>query len=326
MPLDSINETQTKIAALRMDLRVGKIFSSLGKSVGLIIDSASQDLPVTEVKVPQDEDDVVELLKIIDEQLGKGDMDEISDDNINLLMDHLGSFKAQIRDGGVFTLFGDLLQYDILTKNQKIMIFDRLISDQMLLSHINETQNDAAYLRAYTLILLATLIYIDRAGTTFIDPKRRSRLVNQIVLYTMLENDTRGYEDGRGWIHAYTHLGNVLDELASDEKLVRADKILLMCTVIEKIKRLKTPLIYGESIRLAVYIADQLYEDDVYQQFLLIELREWRRSLETIQMRESSAMWNALFNRQRFLQALVLNPDMANSIVEYLEDSNDFTV
>ena len=62
MPLDSINETQTKIAALRMDLRVGKIFSSLGKSVGLIIDSASQDLPVTEVKVPQDEDDVVELL------------------------------------------------------------------------------------------------------------------------------------------------------------------------------------------------------------------------------------------------------------------------
>jgi hypothetical protein len=326
MSLDTISETRTKIANLRMDLQVGKIFSSLGKSVGLIIDSATHNLPATEVKLPNDEDRVVELLKSINEELGSGNMDEIDDADINLLLTHLGSFKAQIRDSGIFTLFGDLLQYDVLSKKQKIMVFDQLISDEMLLSHINETENDAAYLRAYTLILLATFIYIDRAGTTFIDPERKNKLVDQIVLYTMLENDTRGYEDGRGWIHAFTHLGNVLDELASDEELIRADKILLMCAVVEKIRRLKTPLIYGESIRLAVYLADQLYEDDVYQQFLLIELREWRRSLEATQLRESSAMWNALFNRQRFLQAIVLNPNMANSIVEYLEDSNDFTI
>ncbi len=90
----------------------------------------------------------------------------------------------------------------------------------------------------------------------------------------MLENDTRGFVANQGWVHAYTHIGNVLDELASDEELLRADKILLMATVIEKFRRLTTPLIYGEPTRLAVYFADQLLEDDVYQQFLLIELRE----------------------------------------------------
>ncbi|GAC44917.1 hypothetical protein PLO_0389 [Pediococcus acidilactici NGRI 0510Q] len=37
-------------------------------------------------------------------------------------------------------------------------------------------------------------------------------------------------------------------------------------------------------------------------------------------------MWNAIFNRQRLLQAMMLNSNMAKAVVEYLEDSNDFTI
>lgn len=324
--MDTINETRNKIEGLRIDLQIGKIFSSLGRSTGRIIDAAKQNVKKTEVNLPDDDENIQNLLQQLREGLGKGEQDEISDADLNLLLDHLGSPNPAIRDKGVFYIFNDLVQNQVLSKQQLKMVFDRLTSDEMMLSHINEEENDAVFLRSFSVMLVSTLIYIDRAGNSFIDNERKNHLVDQIAIYISLENDTRGFDDSRGWIHAYTHIGNVLDELASDNDLIRADKILLMSILIEKYRRLKTPLIFGEAGRLAVYLSDQLEEDDVYQQFLLIELREWRRSLASAQVRETAGMWNAIFNRQRLLQAMILNPNMAKSVVEYLEDSNDFTM
>lgn len=324
--MDTINETRNKIEGLRIDLQIGKIFSSLGRSTGKIIDAAKQNLPQTDVTLPDDGVQITDLLQQLREDLGKGQLDAVTDDELTAILDHLGSPNPIIRDKGAFYIFNDLVQNQVLSKEQLILAFDRLTSDEMLLSHINEKENDAVFLRSFSVMLISTLIYIDRAGETFIDNERKNKLVEQIALYITLENDTRGFDERHGWIHAYTHIGNVLDELASDNDLIRADKILLMSVLIEKYRRLKTPLIFGEAGRLAVYIADQLEEDDVYQQFLLIELREWRRSLASAQVRETAGMWNAIFNRQRLLQAMILNPNMAKAIIEYLEDSNDFTM
>jgi hypothetical protein len=324
--LNTINETRDKITGLRIDLQVGKIFSSLGHAVGRVIDSTKRNQAVTPVVVPDDNDGIQELLTEIQEELGQGEMDGISDEKLNQLLNHLGSKNPAIRDKGVFYLFNDLIQNQVPTKKQLVMVFDRLLQDDMLLSHIEEKENDAAYLRSFSIMLLATLVYIDRAGEGFIDYERKNRLVDQLALYIVLENDTRGYVEQYGWIHAYTHIGNILDELATDKDLIRADKILLMAILLEKFRRLHTPLVYGEVARIAGYFADQLMEDDVYQQFLLIELREWRRSLAMAQVRETKGMWDAIFNRQRLLQAMVIHPDMASAVIEYLEDSNDFTI
>ncbi|MDO7802841.1 DUF2785 domain-containing protein [Pediococcus acidilactici] len=324
--MDAIETTRQKLRQLRVRLQQGKIFASLGRSVGAIIDAANENRTVKPVTLPDDQDGIEELLQRIRAALGKGELEELSDADLDLMLQHLGSPNPIIRDKGVFYLFNDLIQNQVLTKSQMVRTFDRLTSDQVLFAHINEKENDAAFLRSFAVMMLASLIYIDRAGAVFIDHARKNKLVEQLAIYIMLENDTRGFVANQGWVHAYTHIGNVLDELASDEELLRADKILLMATVIEKFRRLTTPLIYGEPTRLAVYFADQLLEDDVYQQFLLIELREWRRALASTQVRETQAMRNAIFNRQRLLQAMMLNSNMAKAVVEYLEDSNDFTI
>lgn len=46
-----------------------------------------------------------------------------------------------------------------------------------------------------------------------------------------------------GWAHAYTHIGNILDELADESQLARADKLLLLAALIARYQKLTTPLI-----------------------------------------------------------------------------------
>ncbi|GEP19776.1 DUF2785 domain-containing protein [Pediococcus argentinicus] len=322
--MDSISTTRTKLTELRSNLQIGKIFSSLGKSAGQIIDASSHDFPVSEVELPDENDGIQELLARLKSGMREGSLTEVTDHELLELVSHLGSPNINIRDKGIFYLFNDLVQHQILSKEQMTLVFDELISDEMLLSHIFEEQNDAAYQRSFSVMLLSTLIYIDRAGFQFIDSERRNKLVDQIALYIVLENDTRGYNGSNGWIHAYTHIGNILDEISSDTELIRADKLLLMGILIEKYRRIRTPLIFGEPSRLATYLADQLQEDDLYVQYALIALREWRRAIAGVRVRETEGMWHAMFNRQRLLQAMLLNPNTPKDVVDYLEDTNDF--
>ena len=50
-----------------------------------------------------------------------------------------------------------------------------------------------------------------------------------------------------GWAHAYTHIGNMLEELSQVGVLPRAEKVLLMAAVVE-LGGVETPLVLGKII------------------------------------------------------------------------------
>lgn len=323
--MDTIDQTRTKLADLRVQLQSGKVFGSTGEiAKGIILNSLQHESP-TEVKLPND-DEVRELIKELQEDLQNGSLTNITDKELDNLIMHLGSPNSDIRDKGIFFLLNDLIQNQILSDDQLILMFDHLLNENVLFNHITEEENDGVYGRSFSVMMLSTLIYVDRAGRNFIDPERKNFLVEQMAMYIVLENDTRGFNGSHGWVHAYTHIGNVLDELAGDPDLIRADKVLLLAILFEKYRAIQTPLIFGEPNRLATYLANQFQEDEIYRQFGLIELREWRRSLTMNRIRETEGMWNAMFNRQRLLQALILNPNLPQDIIDYLEDTSDFTM
>ena len=135
--MDAIETTRQKLRQLRVRLQQGKIFASLGRSVGAIIDAANENQTVKPVTLPDDQDGIEELLQRIRAALGKGKLEELSDADLDLMLQHLGSPNPIIRDKGVFYLFNDLIQNQVLTKAQMVRAFDRLTSDQVLsLIHI----------------------------------------------------------------------------------------------------------------------------------------------------------------------------------------------
>ncbi|GEL15795.1 DUF2785 domain-containing protein [Pediococcus cellicola] len=321
--MKEVEEVRSSLQELRVKLQTGKIYQSLLAEIDGVIGSIKQT-PLTEVQLPNDQDGILDLIHDLRDQLSEHKLDEISNDDLLKLFQHIGSTNLFIRDKGVYFLFSDILQQQITTKKQLKMIFDLLVKDESLFPHITEPENDAIFQRSFSLMFLSTLLYIDRAGSKFIDDESKNTLVDQLVTYIALETDTRGYAGQKGWAHAYTHIGNVLDELAVDSSLVRADKLLMLAVLLVRYKRLESPLIFGEPERLASYIADLTSQNKLYSDFLLLALKNWRHELVSIQAKEDEAMWTRLYNRQRLLQALVLNPEMPKAITTYLNEENDF--
>lgn len=321
--MKEVEEVRSKLQELRVKLQSGQIYQSLLPEIDKIITSITVTKP-TEINLPDDKDGIRELIQSLRDQLNDHKLEEISDDDLLHLFQHIGSTDLLIRDKGVYFLFSDILQQQITSKKQLKLVFDHLIQDQSLFEHITEPQNDGIFKRSFSLMFLSTLLYIDRAGSHFIDDESKNTLVDQLVTYIAMETDTRGYAGKKGWAHAYTHIGNVLDELAVDDSLVRADKILMLAVLLARYKRLTTPLIFGEPERLGSYIADLTNQNKLYSDFLLLALKNWRHELVSIQTKEDEQMWTRLYNRQRLLQALVLNPEMPKEINDYLNEENDF--
>lgn len=321
--MKEVESVRTQLQGLRAKLQSGEIYQSLISEVDNVIKSIKPTEP-TEVILPDDQDGIQDLIESLREQLSSHKLEEISDSDLTQLFQHIGSPNLFIRDKGIYFLFSDIIQQQITSKKQLKMIFKYLIRDESLFPHITEPQNDAVFQRSFSVMFLSTLLYIDRAGSDFIDDESKNSLVDQLLTYVAMETDTRGYVGKNGWAHAYTHIGNVLDELAVDKSLVRADKLLMLTVLIGRYKQLDTPLIFGEPERLAGYIADLTKQNKLYSDFLLLILKNWRHELVSIQTKEDEQMWTRLYNRQHLLQSLVLNPEMPKEITTYLNEENDF--
>ncbi|AVW10819.1 DUF2785 domain-containing protein [Lactiplantibacillus paraplantarum] len=322
MQAEKLMQVKNAVLKLRQQLRAGQVYQSLPARMDALIKQLPSTVATT-VTLPGDEE-VLPLIATLHEQLKKGTLTAISSEQVKLLMAHIGSRNPQVRDQGVYYLLNEALQQQVLTPAQLGAIFDQLIQDQLLFAHIDEPQNDAVYQRSFAVLLLSVLLYADHAGLKFMTPARLDLIVTQMTIYILLETDTRGFVGTTGWAHAYTHIGNILDELADESKLARADKLLLLAALLSRYQKLTTPLIFGEPERLSTYLTLITNKDELYCDYLLAALKEWHRQLMMHTRPSSEAEWTQIFNRNRLLEALALHDDLPTAVVDYLDDELEF--
>ncbi|MCS8605031.1 DUF2785 domain-containing protein [Lactiplantibacillus pentosus] len=322
MQAEKLKQVKDAVLKLRQQLRSGQLYQSLPIRMDGLVAQLPQTVTTT-VTLPSDEE-VLPLIADLQEQLTKGTLTAISDEQIRQLMAHIGSRNPRVRDQGVYYLLNEALQQQVLTTQQLGDIFDQLIQDDVLFAHIDEPQNDAVYQRSFAVLLLSVLLYADHAGLTFMTPARLELIVTQMTAYILLEQDTRGFVGTTGWAHAYTHIGNILDELADESELARADKLLLLAALMSRYQTLTTPLIFGEPERLSSYLTLISNKDELYCEYLLMALKRWHQRLMAHRHPNSEAEWTQIFNRNRLLEALALHDDLPTAVVDYLDDELEF--
>lgn len=321
MQAEKLAQVKASVLEIRQELRAGKLYQSLPQRLGTVIDQL-EPTPATTVSTP--EDDILDLVQELRTGLDAGTLTEITDQQLEQLLSHVGSLNPAIRDRGCYYLLNEALQQQLLTADQLGTIFDWLVQDDQLFVHINEPENDAVFARSFSVLLLSVLLYADHAGVTFMTDARLQQLVSQFTVYVLLENDTRGFVGTHGWAHAYTHIGNLLDELADEAQLARADKLLMLAAIISRYQRLSTPLIYGEPERLSTYLALITNKDELYSDYLLMAMKGWHRSMVMQPAPSTEAAWTRVFNRNRLLEAMALHDDFPTAVVDYLDDELEF--
>lgn len=315
----TIELTRRRLAEIKDQLYHGEIYRNLGTELDGVIKGIKKQ-PKTAVELPND-DGVKELLVTLNTAIQEDNLEGIDDDQLMLLVSHLGSKNPQIRDKGIYYFLNDAIQLHVITKEQLLMITNYLLQDEILFSHILERQNAAVFQRSFAILFLSVIAFIDRNGDSFLSTDIIQKMTNQFELYMVLETDTRGYIGMQGWAHAFTHVGNLIEELASRDELCRADKLFELGILLSRFKSLETPLIFGETNRISAYLANITNKNKLYEDYVVTELKKWSRHFMLIREKESEGMWNQIYNQARLFGNMRMRNDFSTQITNLINNA-----
>ncbi|ADG40488.1 MULTISPECIES: DUF2785 domain-containing protein [Leuconostoc] len=331
--MTELEELQQKMINLRHKTREGEVFQSLGEAISEIVGHLDL-LPVTPVLTPKNDDEILSYMQMYRQQPSEGDVlsdglsddTNISDDVLMAIAEQLANPTAKYRDNGAFVFLSDIIQKNLISEAQMSMLANYFVSDDQLFAHIFERANDGIYRRSFSMLMLSLLLFIQRTKKPFLTDIQLSRIIDQVALYAILERDTRGFINTNGWAHAFTHIGNVVSEIMLMPKLVRADKLFVLASMLAGYRELKLPLMMGETERLVEVVIYAANAHRLYCDYVLITLKLWRKDLVTRQNIATEANWHQLYNRTRFFHAIILTgaQNVPKSIYDYVEQTKGY--
>lgn len=325
----TVNDVRHELQILRQRMHNGELLDSLGAEVGKLIDDLDMyDVP-TEVRQLSTAETAPLLIKLsaLQEQLTANDPILISDQEILALLNALRQTDPELRDHGVFFFIADALQHQAFSDEQIVLMTRYLLQDNVLLSHITETENDGVFLRSFAVFILSMLAYANRQSSVDLySDELRNTFIEQIATYILLEKDTRGFVGEKGWAHAFMHIGNLLDEITSDVETTRADKLFLETILLERLKRLDTPMVMGETRRIVGYLTHLVNVNPIYAHYFLKQLKQWRQEMTRRLQPETEGDWHRFYNQSRVLTGLLLRDNLPDEIYNYLNEARNFLI
>lgn len=322
----TVDDVREELKNMRARVHHGELFDSLGTEVGRLIDQFDYDAPtVVEQLDPVTATAIHEKVSDWQNALIAGQPVVVTDQELLDVMSGLRQTDPELRDKGVFFFISDALQANVFTDAQIVMMTRYLLQDSVLFSHIDETDNDGIFFRSFAVFILSMLNYANRnSEVELFSDDLHEMLIDNLATYIALEHDTRGFVEGKGWAHAFLHIANLLDELTHDDAVTRADKLFLLTVLIERIKRLETPLVMGENRRIDSYIVTLVNLNPLYEQYFLKQLKQWRQEMTRRMQPEVEADWHRMYNQQRLLQGLLLREKLPKEIYDYLNEARNF--
>lgn len=329
----TLSVLQTQFIALKNKTRDGEIFQSLGETMAEILAELSPQ-PITAVALPVDGEQALIAMRAYSQQLeaaaqahgGETQLLPVPDETLRLAVAQLANPLPKYRDTGAFFFLSDIIQNQLLSESQMRWLITDLVSDEQLFAHIFEVNNAAIYRRSFSVLLVSLLLFTQRTKTAFMSDDLLDYVINRVALYAALERDARGFIGTNGWAHAFTHIGNAVNEIMLMPKLMRADKLFLMASMLAGYRELHQPLVMGETDRIAEVALRAAQTHAIYEDYLLLTLKLWRKDLVTRQAPQSEGRWHQLYNRTRFFHAILLTDRQAvpDAVYHYVEQTKDY--
>ncbi|HEU5348030.1 MAG TPA: DUF2785 domain-containing protein [Ktedonobacterales bacterium] len=140
---------------------------------------------------------------------------------------------------------------------------------------IGEAAGDRVFLRAFSVLILASVIEYDSLHP-FLDEQEVRAWLEAGLRYLEQEQDLRGYVEGKGWAHSGAHTADLLAILAQNGSLEAADLERILNAIADKVRqRIIHVYLYDEDERLAYAVRKALHRNLLDISFLT----DWLRRL-----------------------------------------------
>ena len=315
----SLAQLTLELHNVQQNLRHGRVFTDILPGIDDMIEHAPRQRR-TSVNIPEVHPDFVDELVAMTNELPH-QVPMISDDFIEEFLYACGSDDRIVRHH-LLLFLAALLDAEDSDEDVLHQLYVGLSSPSLMTAHITEPHNRAICGRTMSLMCLRMLLYADRNGRFFLSDTDATGLVVKLAMVGLLERDNRGMNDEHGWLHAFSAMPDLADELCQHNELVRGDKVLLLAIMVESYRLLDEPLAMGENDDLAEMILDLMSQHELYQDFFMAQLKNWQADLDAQPpMRERD--WHHLFNYRRLMQSLMLDRRLPDEIGRQIWDMNN---
>jgi hypothetical protein len=235
------------------------------------------------------------------------------------MMEYLGDSDSELRDDLIYSTLSSWIMNKAMSKEQLKQLIEIILDHKHLFYKIGERDTNSVFMRAFSVLLVATIIYVHREDA-FLNKGELIAIKNKLIHYLAEEKDVRGYLSEGGWAHTTAHSADALDELALCKELEHEDLLEILKAIKNKVCINYHAYICYEDERLA-YAANSLINRDLLDEE---ELAEWIKSFQ--EYKEKADLPNHFYlitNIRNFLNSLYyrLPKDRYHKLKNAISDS-----
>jgi hypothetical protein len=219
------------------------------------------------------------------------------------IFSYLGNTDPELRDDIGYIVYANWLEMGYYSQAEIEEHIQTLLKD--LDVGIGETETDTVFLRSFSVLFLAEIIYNDNDDPQ-LDNNQIQEILEKGLAYLQAEKDPRGYIQSKGWAHALAHTADLLRVLSKNEHTGLLEHKQMLSGIAEKLTASSDWVyIHGEDDRLSAAVLSILRRD----MLPINSIKEWAKSF-------SGPKWNgawtnvestrAFFNVRNFLRSLYL--------------------
>ena len=165
------------------------------------------------------------------------------------LVDMLASTDPERRDEiGYSTLANWIYQRKIISGDALRSLTASLIAN--LTQRIGERDTDSVFRRSFSALTLAAVVARDNADSV-LDAEEWHRIEQAALAYLAAEQDVRGYDVDKGWMHSAAHTADLIRFLGRSRHLEVAGQMRLLGAVGQKLVTSPVVFTHGEDERFA---------------------------------------------------------------------------
>lgn len=222
------------------------------------------------------------------------------------LFGYLGSIDPELRDDIGYIVYANFLKREMYSQDEIRSHVDELLAN--LEKGIGETESDSVFLRTFSILFLAEIVYNDNKKP-LLDKAQVDTILAKALLYLDAEKDPRGYVPVKGWAHALAHTADLLQELGKSRLLEKSELEKILMAIANKLVHSDNWIyIHGEDDRLANAVTAILQRDLITMDFLTAWLKSliepensWKGSYA------DEGQSKAFHNTRNFLRSLLLS-------------------
>ena len=228
------------------------------------------------------------------------------------LFGYLGSTDPEMRDDIAYLVYANFLKREMYAQDEIREHINKLLNN--LDNGIGETNTDSVFLRTFSVLLLAEIVYNDNKKP-LLDKAQVETILSKALSYLEAEQDPRGHVPVKGWAHALAHTADLLQELGKSRFVNKDDFENILNGIANKlVHSTNWVYIHGEDERLANAVAAILQRDLDSIEFL----QSWLNSLI-----ESEKPWKGAYMDEGQAKAFHNVRNFLRSVSESIRSSED---